>query len=275
MARRALATLLTDFGTRDPYVAAMKGVILSRCPHANLVDITHEIPPQDVLAASFVLAEAARYFPPQTLHVVVVDPGVGTDRDILAARYAGQLFLFPDNGVITQVDVSMATEEIVIVRDTQYLPAGRPSMTFHGRDVFAPVAGHILNGLDIRLLGPRPETYKLLDIPAAQADDDSVRGEIIYVDGFGNLISNIAADLVGDRFEGLDRVTVTCAGRPVGPVRGTYGFVERGSVLAVINSMSLLEVAVNGGRADETLGLGVGADVRVSDRQARKNGGAS
>ena len=275
MAKRALATLLTDFGTRDPYVAAMKGVILGGCPHANLVDITHEIPPQDVLAASFVLAEAARYFPPQTLHVVVVDPGVGTDRRILAARYAGQQFLFPDNGVITQVDVSMDMEEIVVVRNTQYLPAGRPSMTFHGRDVFAPVAGHILNGLHIRHLGPRPETYKLLDLAAAEADDERLRGEIIYVDRFGNLISNISADLIREQFADVDRATVTCGGRSIGPICGTYGFVERGSVVALINSMSLLEVAVNAGRADETLGLGVGAEVQVAPPRARKDGGAS
>ena len=264
MAKRMVATLLTDFGLRDPYVAAMKGVILSGCGRVQLVDISHEVPPQDVLGAALILGEAARYFPPRTLHVVVVDPGVGTERRILAARYGDQRFLFPDNGVITWVDARLPLEEMVVVRNTQYLPAVEPSMTFHGRDIFAPVAAHILNGLDIRRLGPRPETYKLLEIPTPVAAEGRIAGEIIYVDAFGNLISNIPAALVMEHFDDLELAEVACGGQTVGRIRGTYDFVKPGEPLALFNSMRLLEVAVNRGRADQTLHLGSAAAVRVA-----------
>ena len=270
MAKRVLATLLTDFGLRDAYVAAMKGVLLSRCRRAQLVDISHEVPPQNVLAAALILAEAARYFPPGTLHIVVVDPGVGTARRILAARYGAQRFLFPDNGVITRVDATMPLEEIVVVRNTKYLPADQPSQTFHGRDLFAPVAAHLLNGLAIRQLGPRPETYKLLEIPAPRAGAGRIDGEIIFVDGFGNLISNIPAELVQEQFDDVERVEVTCGGRPVGCVRGAYGFVEPGAPVALFNSMRLLEVAVNQGRADQALRCSPGAAVCVRASDGRK-----
>jgi len=264
MAKRLIATLLTDFGTGGPYVAAMKGVLLSHCPNARLVDISHEIPPQDVLAGAFVLAGAARYYPPETLHVVVVDPGVGTERRILAGRFGGQRFLFPDNGVITMVAESMPLEAIAVVRNVKYLPA-QASMTFHGRDIFAPLAAQILNGLDIRQLGPQPDTYKLLDIPAPRFQEGCIIGQVVYVDRFGNLISNIAREFIRRHVQDLEKLTVTCAGRSVGPPRMTYALVKAGEPLSLINSLELLEVAVNRGNAAQVLGAGVGADVRIEE----------
>ena len=265
MAKPALVTLLTDFGTADPYVAAMKGVILRACPAATIVDISHDIPPQDVTAAALVLAQAAPYFPPGTLHVVVVDPTVGTDRRILAGRFAGQLFLFPDNGVITFVAETMAMQVLAVVRAAESAGTASVSMTFHGRDVFAPLAGQILNGLDIARLGPPPSTYKTLDLPRPIEQEDRLIGRVIYADRFGNLISNVPAEAVRRRWLDTGQLIVSCAGRQVGPIQATYAHAKEGEALALFNSMGLLEVAVNRGSAAQKLAAGVGSEVIVME----------
>ena len=263
MAKQKLVTLTTDFGTADPYAAAMKGVLLSRCPQARVVDISHDVPPQDVLAGAMVLAQAAPHFPPDTVHVVVVDPGVGTQRRILAACFGKQTFLFPDNGVITLLAERLPLAQIVAVRNAQYLPPAQPSRTFHGRDIFAPVAGHLLNGAPLEQLGPQPDTYKLLELPAPAAGTDEIVAQVIYVDRFGNLVSCIDETLLGGYWQRLEAMRVTCAGHEIGPLVGAYGFVEPGQPLALINSMGYVEVAVNRGSAAEALGAGVGAEVRI------------
>jgi hypothetical protein len=218
-----------------------------------------------LVTGAFVLAHAAPYYPPGTLHVVVVDPGVGTERSILAASFGGQLFLFPDNGVITLVAKSMPLEAIATVRAPAYFYPRPPSTTFHGRDVFAPVAGQILNGLDIRRLGPQPTTYKLLEIAEATQEQGAVIGSVIYVDHFGNCISNISQDLVALREE-LETGSVLCAGREVGAIRNTYADVPEGQPLALFNSMRLLEVSVNSGRACDEFRAAVGTEVRLEKR---------
>lgn len=266
MAKQAIVTLTTDFGLQDPYVAAMKGVILSACPRAQIVDISHGVNAQDVLAGAMVLAQAVPYFPPETLHVVVVDPGVGTDRRILAGRFGDQTLLFPDNGVITFLAEKLPLEAIAVVRNTAYLPADTPSATFHGRDIFAPLAGHLLNGVDLRKLGPAPETYKLLDLPVAQETADAITGQVIYVDHFGNLVSNIPAEMVMRKWGAIDGLGIWCAGRAVGKVQGAYGFAAVGEALAIFNSMGLVEVAINRGRASDALAAAVGAPVEVARR---------
>jgi len=268
MARQPIVTLLTDFGTADPYVAAMKGVILSACPAATIVDISHDIPPQDVTAAAFVLAQSALSFPPGTLHVVVVDPDVGTDRRILAGRFSRQLFLFPDNGVITFVADAAPTEMLVVVRNTTYLPAGAISPTFHGRDLFAPLAGRILNGLNIAKLGPQPGTYKTLELPPVVEREGRLLGQVIYVDRFGNLVSNITTGAVQQHWPDSGKVVVSCAGQTVGPLYTTYAQAAAGTALALFNSMGLLEVAVNCGDARAALHAGVGSEVIVMEGPA-------
>ncbi len=267
MARRHIVTLLTDFGTADPYAAAMKGAILSRSPRATLVDISHEIPPQDLLSGAIVLAQAALHFPPDTLHVVVVDPGVGSDRRILAGRFGGQLFLFPDNGIITFVAETLPLEALVAVRNMRYLPPQQPSATFHGRDIFAPIAGHLLNGLDLAKLGPPPDSYKLLDLPHPSVQQDQIVGQVIYVDRFGNLISNIPEAMVHQTCAALEKLHIVCNDRNVGTLQGAYSFVARGEPLALFNSMGYVEVAVNQGRAADALGAGVGAEVCLVVRE--------
>lgn len=264
MGKIGLATLMTDFGTSDPYVAAMKGVILSKCPVARVVDISHDIPPHDVMAGAFVWAQATPYFPESTIHVGVVDPGVGTDRGILAAVLSGQIFLMPDNGLISLVAAALPLEAIVIVQNEKYLPKAGASTTFHGRDIFAPLAGELLNGLDIHELGPQPKTYKTLDIPEPLRDGDSLVGQVLYVDRFGNLISNISRRTVAKDWPTDSSLGVTLAGRDIGPVCETYGVVKVGQPLALFNSMELLEVAVNQEKAGDVLQAGVGAEVRVS-----------
>ena len=267
MAKIGLATLMTDFGTHDPYVAAMKGVILRTCPIGRVVDICHDIPPHDVLAGAFVWAQAAPYFPDGTVHVGVVDPGVGTDRGILAAAIGGQIFLMPDNGLISFVTAVLPMEAVVVVRNKRYLPRAGVSATFHGRDVFAPLAGEIMKGLDIDELGSQPQTYKTLDIPQLTQDAETLVGKVLYVDRFGNLISNMSRQAIVERWPSIASLGVTCAGREIGPLRETYGVAKAGQFLALFNSMGLLEVAVNQDKACDVLQAGVGAEVRVSPRQ--------
>lgn len=262
MAKTTLVTLLTDFGTKDPYVAAMKGTILRACPQAQIVDLSHDVPPQDILAAAMVLWQAAPHFPIGTLHVVVIDPTVGTDRRILAGQFGGQRFLFPDNGVITFIAEHLAAEALVSVRNTQYL-SPEASMTFHGRDVFAPVAGHLLNGLPMERLGPRPDSYRMLEIPPPRQEGNALIARVIYIDRFGNLVSNVSRQLLIEMGWELDRIRVTCAGRDIGPLEGTYAFVSPGRPLALINSMDLVEVAANRESAAANLNADIGAEVRI------------
>ena len=263
MAKLHLITLLTDFGTVDPYVAEMKGVILGILPTATLVDITHEIAPGDVLAAAFTLRQVLPYFPTGSVHCAVVDPGVGTPRKILAARYNGQTVVFPDNGVITLVDRDLPLEQIVSVRNDRYFSRKGVSPTFHGRDIIAPVAAHVCAGVGLGQFGPPTDKFHLLDLPLPRQESSGLVGQVLHVDRFGNLISNIPADLLREKLGPAARLEVTCAGRNVGRIRAAYADASAGDALALVNSMSLLEVAVMAGRACEALAAGVGAEVRV------------
>ncbi|HUT56790.1 MAG TPA: SAM-dependent chlorinase/fluorinase [Phycisphaerae bacterium] len=269
MARQLVATLLTDFGMRDPYVATMKGMMISMVPEVHIVDICHGVLPHDVLGAAFILAEAAPAFPPGTVHVVAVDPSVEVDRSILAARFGGHLFVFPDNGVITFVSAAAPLEQMAIVRDKRYFASPEPSSTFQGRDIYAPVAAQLLRGLDMRRLGPPPETFKLLDLPAVADDEGDLAGQVIYVDRFGNVISNITASDIRQRWANPDRLHVFCQKVDCGPLRGTYGAVDAGQPVALINSMGLLEIAVNRGRASLSLKAAVGTKVYVCGKDSQ------
>ena len=264
MPQNRLVTLLTDFGNRDHYVAAMKGVILRLCPQAQIVDITHEVAPHDILGGAFVLAQAAPHFPPETLHVVVVDPGVGTQRKILAARLGGQIFLFPDNGVITLVADRMPLEAVVTFTNTRLLGKAKVSTTFHGRDIFAPLAAKLRMGLPLERLGPQPDTYKLLDLPTPTSKNCEVVGQIIYVDHFGNLISNISRAMLMEAFDDPLHVVVSLGEQTIGPLEVAYAAAGEGQPLALINSMGYVEVAINVGRACDVLKTGIGATVSVT-----------
>jgi len=240
---------------------------LSFQPRVPIVDITHDIRAHDVVGAAFILFHAAINFPPGTLHVAVVDPGVGTERRILAARFGEQHFLFPDNGIISFVAHHLPLREIAVVHNPRYMPHTPASMTFHGRDVFMPVAAHMLGGVQIHMLGTLPETYKTFDIPEPKATDDTIVGSVLHVDHFGNLISNITERMVRERWQHIDRLIVTCDSAPIGKLVNTYGHVAEGEPLALFNSMRLIEVAVNGGSAEKTFNAKVGTEVRIFETQ--------
>ncbi len=260
MARTSIVTLLTDFGTAGPFVGAMKGAILQVCPRAQIIDISHEIPAHDLLTGALVLARSAPHFPDGTVHVVVVDPGVGTSRAILVAQYGTQTVIFPDNGVISLLELVLPLAEIRICRNLPQTPE-YISNTFHGRDIMAPLAGQILNGLHISTLGPRPATYKRFEPPNPNVKENRIIGQVMYVDRFGNLITNISGELarhVGGR---LINVTTTCNDKDAGPVVTAYGFVDLNKPLVLFNSTDMIEIAVNQGRAADMFDAVVGSPV--------------
>jgi len=252
-----IITLTTDFGLRDAYQGAVKGAILSLCPGVSLVDITHLVPPGDILEGSLVMAGACSLFPDGVVHVGVVDPGVGTERRAVVLETARHFFVGPDNGLLTLVAPPEEVKTAVRLTNPAYF-AAEVSPTFHGRDVFAPVAAHLCLGVGPRAMGEEmdPESLVRLDLPEAARHGESVTGEVVHVDAFGNLITNIrGADVCDGSVVGVE-------GQSLALVR-TYADVEQGAVVALIGSTGLVEVAVNGGNAAEKLGAGKGCRVSV------------
>lgn len=248
-------TLLTDFGTADGYAAALKGVIASICPEAVVDDASHEVPPGDIEAAAWTLWRYWRLYPPGTVHVVVVDPGVGGARRALAVRADERSLVGPDNGVLTRVLEEAGSWSAVSIEERAYLrePVSR---TFHGRDVFAPAAAHLAAGVPLAALGPALADPLRLALPRFTLTPDGVSGAVVHVDRFGNLVTNIPEAWVS-----AGRIVV--AGRDLGGARRTYGDVAPGEPLALIGSAGLLEISVRNGSAAERLGIGRGAEVRV------------
>ncbi|HEY8535656.1 MAG TPA: SAM-dependent chlorinase/fluorinase [Vicinamibacterales bacterium] len=268
--QRPVVALLTDFGTRDHYVGAMKGVVLGICPEATLVDITHEIPPQDIHAAAFELAAAWQYFPPGTVFLVVVDPGVGTGRRALAARAGGCRFVGPDNGVLAPV-LRTDPEALVVELTESRFALPQVSRTFEGRDRFAPAAAWLARGTAVEALGPQVTDWRPLDVPEPRVDGQTLHGVVQRVDRFGNLVTNIhraALDGLGVRVPGGGpaagrTAALSIGGRRIDGISGTYADVAPGALCALVGSSGWLEIAVNGGNAADRLGLGAGAAVRI------------
>jgi len=256
-------TLLTDFGTRDHYVAAMKGVILQIAPTATLVDVTHDLDPQDVVKAAYVLRQVWNWYPAGTVHLAVVDPGVGTERRILAGRYAGQYVVVPDNGLISMVHHELRIEAIHVVENRKYMLAAVAS-TFHGRDIMAPAAAHLAAGVPPSHFGARTDHVAVLQLsPPTRTADHRLRGQVLCTDRFGNLITNITRlELLRAFGPGL-AVRVSVGEQDIGPIRHTYAEVPRGQPLALIGSGDHLEVSVNCGDASQVLSAKAGAVVEV------------
>ena len=270
---RPIITLTTDFGTADSYVGAMKGVILSRCPDANIVDISHEIAPQAVAQGAYVLATAAVYYPPYAIHIAVVDPGVGSDRRPIALSTPVGTYVAPDNGILTRVVAALDADAVPDGKPNELTTARLPdncravvldnpshwtpqvSYTFHGRDIFAPVAAALANGADLSQVGSATDAINVLPIPKPR--DGATRGAIIHIDRYGNLITDIPAgglpanarvSILGHTIEGLSR-----------------SYSERpGALLAISGSQGTLEVAVGNGDAARTLEARVGDGVVVT-----------
>jgi S-adenosylmethionine hydrolase len=261
MARPVIA-LVTDFGTRDHYAGTMKGVALGICPDATIVDITHEVAPHDVLGGALELAAAYRYFPAGTVFLVVVDPGVGSTRRGLAAEAGDYRFVAPDNGVLTVVFNDTAPRRVVDLTERKY---ARPtvSRTFEGRDRFAPAAAWLAKGVDIGALGRSAGTIHRLEVPAPRIEAERIEGEVLRVDRFGNLISNIDRRTFARLGTAID---VTVGGHTVPRVVSTYADVAAGDICALFGSSDHLEIAANGGSAAAALSLGRGAAVHVSRR---------
>ncbi len=261
MAQSPIVTLTTDFGLADSYVGIIKGVILRICPNAQLVDLSHLIPPQDITAGALLLRQTVPYFPPETIHLGVVDPGVGGNRLPVAVSTNSGTFVAPDNGLLTGIlPVDMAGVRAVHLNRPQFwMPTPHP--TFHGRDIFAPVAAYLAAGATLLSVGESipPEDLVRLPWPSPTRAGDAVTGEVIHTDHFGNLITNIRdTDL-----EALTRARVTLAGGDVGQLVRTYSDRGPGEAAAYIGSSGLLEIAVVECNAAQVLGAGRGAPVTV------------
>jgi S-adenosylmethionine hydrolase len=248
-------TLTTDFGERDYYVGAVKGVLLSIRPGLTIVDVSHAIPPGDVLSGAFVLRNAAVEFPPGSIHLAVVDPGVGSSRRAIAVSSGGSLWVGPDNGLLSfpLEDPRAVTREITAAT----LLDRKLSATFHGRDLFAPCAARLAAGFPFARVGPRISGAEILSETQPAVESGRVAGQVIHVDHFGNAITNIAGEDL-DRLAGTEgsrgSVKVLAGSRRL-PVAATYADVERGAPVAVVGSCGLLELAVNGGNGSEFLQL--------------------
>ncbi len=262
----SIITLTTDFGTKDWFVGTLKGVILKLNPKARIVDLTHEISPGDIRAGAFALRAACRFFPRGTIHVAVVDPGVGSRRRALAIQTDDYSFVGPDNGVLSFAVAGQKLREIRSLETADYLlePVSR---TFHGRDVFAPVAAHLSRGVSIRKLGPRLQTFIRLRWPEPRAHATSIEGEVVYIDRFGNAITNL--DMAALAALGADALEVRLGGKRVCPVAEFYGSVPTGRSAAVLGSGGLLEIAVNGGSAAQRLKLRIGDRVIAQPRSPK------
>ncbi|MGN6362688.1 MAG: SAM hydrolase/SAM-dependent halogenase family protein [Thermomicrobiales bacterium] len=272
---RRVITLTTDFGLSDHYVGTMKGVLLSRCPEAQIVDISHEIRPFSIISGAYAIDQALSYFPPGSIHVVVIDPGVGTPRKPLLVEAAGQYFIAPDNGVLSFV-LHRDPRAIVWEISNRDVMMASPSATFHGRDIFAPAAAALAGGAAFTVIGPALDRASLVRLPDFWATWETraalggvVRGKVVHIDRFGNLITNIRRDL----FAALPPTALAaarvrtrhhdCAG-----IATTYGEQPPGTIVALFGSAGVLEIARVNGRADRTprgqlIALGLPVEVTV------------
>ncbi len=255
-----IITLTSDFGLRDPFVGIMKGVILRICPEARLVDLTHEVEPQDVLEGALSLESAWRFFPPGTIHLAVVDPGVGGARRALGLHAEGHYFVGPDNGLFTFALVEGAWSAVSLEAAAYRLP--EVSQTFHGRDIFAPAAAHLASGLPLDRLGPSITDPARLTLPGCRIDGDEVVGEVIRSDRFGNLLTSVTGERARE-LAARGPLAVEVGGRDLGPLAGCYEAGPPGVPTPIIGSTGRLEIFVRNGNARDHLGAAPGARVRL------------
>ena len=259
-----IITLTTDFGLKDGFVGIMKGVIWAICPSVQIADISHEIAPQNVLEAALVLDRAFSFFPAGTVHLAVVDPGVGTSRRPIAARIGDHYFVGPDNGIFTpiyeQAEEKKWQVQIVRLTNTSYfLP--KVSATFHGRDLFAPVAAHLAKGIPLQDFGPELHDPLRLVLPHAVRTPTGWRAHIIGIDSFGNLATDLPADLLKDR----SAVRVSLGRHEVSGLSSSYGERNPGELVALVDSFGRLELAVVNGSAAGMTGARLGDELEVGE----------
>ncbi|MFH1147394.1 MAG: SAM-dependent chlorinase/fluorinase [Pseudomonadota bacterium] len=257
----SIITLLTDFGTQDIYAGVMKGVILSICPEARIVDITHDIPPQDIRTAAWQLCNSYRYFPEHTIHVAVVDPEVGTSRRPLLIRGGGYCFVGPDNGVFSLVCRSLKEYAAYSLNRKEFF-LNEVTQTFHGRDIFAPVAAHVACGRLPEELGDPVTDNVILPMAQVLSDDLVLRGEVIYIDHFGNLITNISREEFS-AFVRNQPFLIRIADAAIRSVYRTYAEAKPHDIVALFGSNDYLEIAENSGNAASALGVDKGTRVII------------
>jgi S-adenosylmethionine hydrolase len=265
LAQRPTITLTTDFGLNDHFVGAMKGVILNIAPDAQIVDITHAVQPYDILDGALALAETYNYFPPRTVHLVVVDPGVGTARRPIIASSDRHNFVAPDNGVLS---LMYAKEERLHVRhvSSDHYFQQPISNTFHGRDIFAPVAAYLAKGVDHEKFGPEIADYVRFNAPKPKPiDAKTLRGVVLKVDRFGNLITNFTAKDFPALFEGkANGFKISVGKREITTLHTNYAQGAPGEVFAIVGSMGYLEISSNRGAANQLTSAAKGSEVNIT-----------
>lgn len=267
-----ILTLTTDFGTKDGFVGTLKGVIWSICPAAQIADISHEISPQNVLEGALTLWRAFVFFPSSTIHLAVVDPGVGTSRRPIATRIGGHTFVGPDNGLFTPMFEDAEknggrVETVHLINAKYFLP--EISHTFHGRDIFAPIAAHLANGVPLTELGPAITNPVRLSMPKPEKTADGWRAHVTAVDVFGNCTTDLPAAALKER----KRVTFRLCGQEARGLEVSYGHKRPGDLIALVDSENYVEIAIVNGNAAKILGAQVGDVVQVEERKPSHESG--
>ncbi|MDG5766935.1 SAM-dependent chlorinase/fluorinase [Balneolales bacterium ANBcel1] len=255
-----IITLTTDFGCQDYYVGAMKAVIMGICPGATLVDISHDLPPQDIMAGAWVLKNAAFLFPPGTVHLAVVDPGVGGERRPVLLKVRDQFFVGPENGLFSLV-IEGEEHQVVELTNPEYWRS-EVSPTFHGRDIFAPVAAHKANGVPMGSFGNKFTELTQYRWAKPISDDEGIQGWIMHIDRYGNLVSNIPEPMLRE-YEHGHAFKIYVGNTILKRVSKTFSEVPDGEPLALVGSSGMLEIAINKGNAEQMLGIEKGAPVSL------------
>ncbi|MFQ6078869.1 MAG: S-adenosyl-l-methionine hydroxide adenosyltransferase family protein [Thermodesulfobacteriota bacterium] len=256
-----IITLITDFGMKDGYVGAMKGVILGINPQCTLVDITHEIAPQGVFEGAFVLGNTYRSFPEGSIHLGVVDPEVGAQREALLVETERYYFVGPDNGLFTWIYREEEVKQVVGIRNRDFFRKPT-SQTFHGRDIFAPIAAHLSLGRKPEEFGVKLDRWSEIDIPEPRTTEKGLMGEVIHIDRFGSLITNLPRRLL-EPLAGQGPLQIHILGRRISGLKTAYAEARRGELMAIFDSFDLLEISLMGDSAEDALKAGKGDKVEL------------
>ncbi|WP_432799399.1 SAM hydrolase/SAM-dependent halogenase family protein [Poriferisphaera sp. WC338] len=261
---RPVITLLTDFGHRDTYVGQMKGVIAHICPAANVIDLTHDVPPQNIAYGGYFLADALDAFPTHTIHIAVIDPGVGSKRKAIAIQTSDAIFIGPDNGLFTAALQNKRIIKIVELSQPDYWFGS--SSTFHGRDIFAATAAHLAAGIHLSALGDPLQQYITLDLPQPTTHNSTLTGHVIMIDRFGNLITNIHRNMLEQYILAHgDRIALTCGHvQIISGIQSTFSDVSEGELVAYIGSSMRLEIGLRNGSAAQELDLICGSIATIT-----------
>ncbi|MCM8783896.1 MAG: SAM-dependent chlorinase/fluorinase [Candidatus Omnitrophica bacterium] len=256
----AFIALITDFGNRDEYVGLVKGVILEVNPQAQIIDLSHEIPPQDLIWASFLLGNAYKFFPRKTIFLCVVDPEVGTERRTIIVKTKDYFFVCPDNGILTKVLEREKVEQIVEIRNKKFF-LKEISSTFHGRDIMAPVAGYLSKGVALEKFGPKIKNIRRIKLPTPIMRKDCMIGKVIHIDHFGNLVTNIEKESLRNKVQASFSIAIK--GRKIHKINNAYAESNKRRLLAIWGSRNLLEISINLGNAAKKLMAGKGEKVII------------